>query len=390
MLTDTGIRNAKPTDRPYKVADRNGLCVQVKPNGTKLWLYRYRLHGKSNQYSIGRYPDVSLAEARDELQAARKLVQAGINPTHRRKQKRAEEALASANTFSAVADEWIGIQSRKWTPSYTDTVSRRMKEDVYPKIGKLPISKVKAIDLLAILKAVERRGAETVALHIRMWVGAVFRHAIATLRADFDPTQALRGAIHRPKVRHRQPLAQKDIPQFLARLDSFKGYEATKICLNLLLLLFCRPSELRRAEWAEFDLVDGLWRVPAHRMKTREPHVIPLSDQAVDLLRRLQQLTGNYQFLFPNQRRPKDHMADGTLNRALARMNYQGRFSAHGFRATASTILNEMGYRPDVIERQLAHQDRNLVRRSYNQAIYLDERRQMLQNWADFIDTLRT
>ncbi len=265
-------------------------------------------------------------------------------------------------------------------------MERTLVADVFPAAGALPIREVTAAQLLEILHKVEKRGAEVVALLIRQWCSAIFRYAVATLRADHDPAAALKGAVHRPKVAHHKPLSRTEISALLAKLDGFAGYATTRIALRLLLLTFVRPGELRRAQWAEFNLDDAEWRIPGERMKMREEHIVPLPRQAVALLRELHKLTGNQPWLFPNHRRPKESMSPTSLNRALERLGYGGKFSAHGFRATASTLLNELGYDADWIERQLAHAPRNKVRAAYNHAQYLKERRKMVQEWADFVD----
>lgn len=406
MLKDTNIRNAKPSDSPYKLTDSHGLYLEVRPSGKKLWRYRYRIAGKENVFALGEYvkePDrethaqaqariagghLTLAEARTERDKARALVKQGIHPAHNRAAQKASNVAANANTFEAIAREWIDQKKPKWAPYYLRQVERFLASDVFPHIGNLPIRSVTAAHLLEIVKRAEKRGAETVAILLRQWCGAVFRYAVATLRADSDPAAALKGAIHRPKVEHSKPLTRKQIPELLKELDKFGGYRTTVIALRLLLLTFVRTVELRKAEWEEFDLDAGEWRIPEGKMKMREAHIVPLASQAVALLRELHTLTGGQKWLFPNQRKPKECMSATTLNRALERMGYGGKFSAHGFRATASTILNEMGYRPDVIERQLAHKERNKVRASYNQAEYLAERTAMMQAWADLIDEL--
>jgi len=299
---------------------------------------------------------------------------------------------ANANTFEAVAREWIAQKKPGWTPYYLHQVERSLKADVFPYVGKLPIRSVKAAHLLEILRRIESRGAETVALLVRQWASAIFRYAVATLRADGDPAAALKGAIHRPKVEHRKPLSRDQIADFMKALDSYGGYRTTVIALRLMLLTFVRTAELRGAPWAEIDLDRAEWRIPAERMKLRDPHIVPLSTQAIELLRELNTYTGGRDFMFPNYRNPKACMSATTLNRALERMGFNGEgsigFSAHGFRATASTILNEHGFRPDVIERQLSHTERNKVRASYNQAEYLEERRAMMQQWADMVDEM--
>ena len=247
---------------------------------------------------------------------------------------------------------------------------------------------ITAAHLLEIIKRVEKRGAETVAILIRQWASAIFCYAVSTLRADADPAAALKGAIHKPKVKHSKPLSKKDIPEFMKSLESDGGYRTTVIAMRVLLLTFVRTVELRAAEWSEFDLDGNEWRIPAERMKMGKLHIVPLSVQVIELLCELHALTGEQKFLFPNYRSPKICMTATTLNRSLNRMGYGGKFSAHGFRATASTILNEIGYRSDVIERQLAHAEPNKVRASYNQAEYLPERKTMMQDWANLIDEL--
>jgi integrase len=386
-LTDTRIRTAKPARKPYKLTDSAGLHVEVRPSGAKLWRLRYRISGRENMFALGEYPALGLSDAREERDRARKLVKQGIHPAHNRQALRVANIAEGANTFEAVAREWIERNKPRWTPYYLRQVERFLQADVYPYIGTLPIRVVTAAHLLEIVRRIEKR-APTVALLVRQWCSAVFRYAVSTLRADGDPTVALKGAITRPKVQHRKPLARTDVPGFMEALAKSGGFRTTKIAMQLLMLTFVRPVELRAAEWTEFDLDHSEWRIPAARMKMRESHIVPLSLQAIELLRELNGITGGSRFLFPNYRRPKTYMTGTTLNRALERMKYGNKFSSHGFRATASTMLNEMGYRPDVIERQLAHKERNTVRASYNQAQYLDERRKMMQQWATHIDAL--
>lgn len=393
-LTDTSARNARAKGKPYKMADRDGLYLLVQPNGSRLWRFKYRLDPRSDGgkkehlYAIGSYPAVTLAEARAECDRARKLVARGVHPTRHRKAEAARRNAEATNTVEAVAREWIAKKRSTWSGYYAGQVERFLQRDVFPRVGALPIREVSAAQLLAIVRAVEERGAETVAILLRQWLSAIFRYAVATLRADSDPAAALKGALHRPPVQHRRPLDPKAIVKLLKQLDDFGGYRSTQIALRLLLLTFVRPVELRAGEWPEFDLDAGEWRIPPERMKMRREHIVPLSRQAVALLRELHELTGGGRLLFPNHRRPKTHMSATTLNRALERLGYSGRFSAHGFRATASTILNEIGYNPDWIERQLAHAPRNKVRASYNQAVYLPERRKMMQQWANHLDAL--
>ena len=409
-LTDATIRNSKPAEKQFKVSDAGGLYLLVKPSGAKLWRLKYRIDGKENVYAIGEYCEApkgekeaeaanrkasgrfTLAEARQEAHRCKGLIKQGIHPAHHRQATRAMQSAENANTFEAVAREWIEKKKPHWTPYYLRQVERFLTADVFPYVGTMPIRTVTAAHLLEIIRRVEKRGASTVALLVRQWASAIFRYAVATLRADTDPAAALKGAIHRPKVEHNKPLSRADIPRFMKALEEYGGYRTTVIALRLALLTFVRTVELRAAKWEEIDLDRAEWRIPAERMKMREPHIVPLSRQAVELLRELETYTGGRGFLFPNYRNPKTCMTATTLNRALERMGFNGKdsmgFSAHGFRATASTILNELGYRPDVIERQLAHAERNKVRASYNQGEYLAERTAMMQAWADLADEM--
>ena len=409
-LTNAKIRSRSPSEKPVKLTDAGGLYLEIRPSGSKLWRYRYRIAGRENVYAIGEFciaPSgesdaeavnrkasgrFTLAEARQERIRCRGLVKQGIHPAHNRQTQRAMQFAENANTFQAVALEWIEKKKPGWSPYYSRQVERFLAADVFPYIGTLPIRSVTAAHLLELVRRVEGRGAKTVALLLRQWSSTIFRYAVATLRADSDPAAALKGAITHPKTKHRKPLTQADLPRFIKALDSYGGYRTTVIALRLMLLTFVRTVELRAAHWAEIDFDRAEWRIPAGRMKMRELHIVPLSRQTVELLWELHNLTGGRNFLFPNYRRPNRCMTATTLNRALERMGFNGKgsmgFSAHGFRATASTILNELGYRPDVIERQLAHSERNKVRASYNHAEYLAERRAMMQEWADLTDEL--
>jgi integrase len=387
-LSNIAIKKAKPRGKPYKLSDFGGLYLLIKPNGSKLWRWKYRIDGKENVYSIGDYPTVSLVDARVERDAARLLVKQGIHPAHNRQSRKAAQVEDNTNSFAAVSKGWINQRKPKWTPRYLQQIENALAADVYPYIGDLPMRSVTAAHLLAIIKRVEKRGSITAAILIRQWCSAIFRYAAAHLLADADPASMLKGAIDKPKVEHSQPLAKKDIPKFINALESYGGYRSTVIALKLLMLTFVRTVELRGAEWKEFDLDAAEWRIPAERMKMREPHIVPLSQQAIELLLELQTYTGSSGFLFQNCRRPKTCMTSTTLNRAIERMGYSGRFSAHGFRATASTMLNEMRYPTDYIERQLAHAESDKTRASYNRAEYLPERKEMMQTWANMIDEM--
>jgi integrase len=399
MLTDTAIRNAKPRERPYKLRAGKGLYLEVRPSGKKLWRYRYRLEGaegakRENMYALGEYgklgPDrgqYTLAEAQQERARARQLVQTGKHPSHDRRERRRAVIESQANTFRTVAEEWIAANRGSWTPYYCQQIERAFAAAVYPGIGDLAIVAVTPPQLLKIVKAKAKK-APTVALLLRQWMGAVFRYAIGEHKATSDPSSAIRGTVKRKAVKSKEPLRDKDIPAFRKALSTARASRPISIAIELLLYTFVRPGEIRLASWPEFDLEGALWRIPAERMKMGEAHIVPLAPQAISLLRELRRLTGAEEWLFPNTRDPKRPMSATTLNRVLERMGYAGRFSAHGFRATASTWLNEAGFRPDVIERQLAHKERNAVRSAYNRAEYLAERRQMMSSWADTVDAM--
>lgn len=386
-LTDVKIRQAKATDKAIKLTDSNGLHLEVKPNGSKLWRYRYRIAGKENLFALGEYPTLSLQDARKARDDARELVKQGIHPSHARQNTLANQLAKNANTFENVAREWLDRNKTKWTPYYHKQATSCLEQNAFPKIGRLPIRNVNAAHLLEILQIMERRGAESYALQLRQWCSAIFRHAVVTLRADADPAAALKGAIHRPQINHSKPMSTETIGDFKAKLEKYGGNRTTVIAMWLILYTFVRTVELRKASWVEFDMDGSEWKIPPERMKMRRLHVVPLPRQAVDLLRELHKITGAGTWLFPNFRRPDDVMSATTINRALEHMGYSsGLWTGHDFRATASTQLHEMGYRPEVIERQLAHVEENKTKAAYNHAEYLTERREMMQAWADWID----
>lgn len=386
-LTDVKIRQAKPAEAPYKLTDGGGLYLEVRPNGSKLWRYRYRLGKKENLYAIGSYPEYSLAEARAERDAAREHVRAGKHPSHVRQTERAKQLAENRNTFKAVAEEWIDERLGQRAETYRSQCRRAFVRDVYPAIGRLPMREITAAQILDILRKMDGRGATTLALQVRQWISAVFRYGVATLRADADPAAALKGAIQRKEINHSRPMSREQLGQYLAAVDRYRGHRGTVIALKLLPMLFTRTVELRCARWVEFDLDGALWEIPAERMKMRRRHLVPLPRQAVELLRELRQITAG-ELLFPGMRDPSKPISATTLNRALEYLDMKG-WHCHDFRATASTHLYEMGrWRPEVIEMQLAHVDRNKTRAAYNHAQYLVERREMMQAWANWVTEL--
>lgn len=391
-LTDTKIRNTKPTDKSQKLYDGGNLCLEIKPNNRRYWRYRYRIDGKENIFAIGEYPAMSLAEARIEREEANKLVKKGIHPAHNRKLKIAQQISENADTFRIIALEWIEYEYAisKWSLTYYNQINTTFNRDILPVVGNLPIRTITSIHILSILKKMEKRGAEVLAIMARQWCSKVFKYAAANLKTDTDPTFVLRNTIKRPKVKSNRPLPQDKIPEFMNALEKYSGHRATIIAVNILMLTFVRTVELRKAVWSEIDFEAAIWRIPPERMKMREPHSVPLSRQVLSLLQELKQITGHQKWLFPNIRQNQDCMSGTTINRVLENIGFKDVFSAHGFRVTASSALNGMGYKPDVIERQLAHRDANRIRAIYNRAEYYPERVALLQDWADYIDGVRS
>lgn len=393
-LTDVKIRQTKPGEKPIKLTDSNGLYLEVKPTGSKLWRYRYRLPDetgklKENVFAIGEYPTLSLSDARAERDAARELVKSGRHPAHVRHAAKASQIQQNANTFEAIGREWLEKKQPQWKPYTFKQASSALENNAFPAFGSRPIRDVSAQDILTMLQKMEERGAIVLAMQVRQWCSAIFRYAASTLRADADPAAALKGALHRPEVNHSRPLSTADIADLKAKLLAYKGNRTTVIAIWLLMYLFTRTAELRLATWSEFNLEAAEWRIPAGRMKMKRMHVVPLPAQALALLKELHRITGAGELLFPNVRRPEASISVTTINRALEHMGYgSGEVTGHDFRATASTILHERGYRPDVIERQLAHAERNKVKAAYNHAEYMPERREMMQAWADYIDSI--
>lgn len=383
-LTDVKIRQAKPGAAPLKLTDGAGLYLEVKPSGSKLWRYRYRLAGKENLYAIGSYPEISLSDARAERDAARELVRVGRHPSHVRQTEKAKQLAENRNTFKAVAEEWIEDRLGQRTATYRDQCRRAFVNDVYPAIGRVPMREITAAQVLGILNRMDGRGATTLALQVRQWVSAVFRFGVATLRADADPAAALKGAIQRKPINHSQAMTLEQLRAYFAAVDRYRGHRGTVIALKLLPMLFTRTVELRCATWQEFDLDGAVWEIPGARMKMRRRHLVPLPVQAVDLLRELRRITAGG-LLFPGLRDPARPISPTTLNRALEYLDLKG-WHCHDFRATAATHLYESGeWRPQVIEAQLAHAERSKTLAAYNHAQYLAERRVMMQAWADKI-----
>jgi integrase len=375
-LTDVRVRNAKPRAKPYKLSDGGGMYLLVKPDGGRYWRLDYRFAGKRLTLSIGVYPTVTLSQARASREEARRLLAQDINPSAAKKARKRTAKIASENTFEAIAREWIANQWHRLAVQYSTRLVARLEADIFPHIGSRPIAEIDAPELLDVLKNVEKRGVIETAGRLRQVCGQVFRYAIASGRAKHDPSADLRGALKSPgrPVGHRA-IPFDEVPAFLRALGAYNGEARTRLALRLMVLTFVRTTELRGARWSEIENLEGnepLWRIPATRVKMRHEHIVPLAPQAVAVLRELRALPGSdaSPFLFPSPSR-EGHMSNNTMLYALYRLGYHKRATVHGFRAVASTALNEMGFRPDVIERQLAHQEQDVVRAAYNRAEYL-------------------
>lgn len=391
-LSDAAVRSAKPKEKPQKLADGGGLYLLVMPTGRKWWRLKYRFDGKEKSLSLGVYPDTGLKEAREKREAARKLLAAGVDPGENRKAARAARALEASNSFEIVAREWFAKQEPVWAASHSSKVIGRLEADVFPWIGNRPMDSLTAPDLLAVLRKVEARGAADTAHRILQNFGQVFRYAVATGRATQNPAPNLRGALRALKKSHFASITDpKDVGALLRAIDGYEGAYATKAALRLAPLVFVRPGELRAAEWSEVDLDKAEWNIPAERMKLRIPHLVPLSRQALEILRDLHKVTGKDRYLFPSARSKDRPMSNNAILAALRRMGYeQGEMTGHGFRAMARTILDEvLQVRPDYIEHQLAHAVRDPNGRAYNRTAHKAERQKMMQLWADYLDGLK-
>lgn len=391
-LTDARIRSTRAQDRPIKVSDGGGLHLLVTSQGSKLWRLSYRYLGKQKTLALGAYPAVGLEKARAARQHAKALLADGVDPSAAKKAEDRERRTAAGNTFETIASEWVARTRREGKAAITIAKTEWLLGFANPVLGRRPISDISSAEVLDVLRRVEGRGQYETARRLRSTIGRVFRYAIATARAENDPTVALRGALITPTVTHRASLTEpKALGALLRAIDGFDGQPTTRAALQLMALLFSRPGELRAARWSEFDLNGAVWTIPAERTKMRREHRIPLPVQAVAILRALKQLTGHGVLVFPSIRSAHRPMSENTLNAALRRMGYgNDEMTAHGFRATASTLLNESGrWAPDVIERQLGHQEANEVRRAYARGDHWDERVRMLDWWANHLDALR-
>lgn len=390
-LTDMKCRNARPGQRLKKLSDGGGLQLWIQPSGSRQWRLAYRFGGKQRLLALGPYPVLSLADARERRGEAKKLLAKDVDPSEAKRQAKRAQA-QSEDTFRAIAQEYVSKLTQEGRAEATLTKLEWLLSFAYPTLGSRPVRHITVPEVLGVLQRVEARGRYETARRLRSTIGSVFRYAMATARAESDPTIALKGALIAPRVAsHAAITTPTALGGLLRAIDAYDGQPSTRLALKLLALLFPRPGELRLAEWSEFDFRKRVWTIPASRMKMRRAHRVPLSSQSVGILKRLNEVGGGGDLLFPSIRTPTRAVSDNTLNAALRRLGYAGdEMTAHGFRATASSLLNESGeWHPDAIERQLAHVESDDVRRAYARAEFWDERVRMMQWWADYLDGLK-
>lgn len=391
-LTNIQIKNAKPKEKMYRLCDGENLLLEIHPNGKKHWRVGYTFNTKRRQIALGPYPIVSLAEARELKLEKQKLVQKGIDPVQERKQQKIEYELNHVNTLEAIAREWHEHQSHAWKERHAKRIMERLEVNVFPFAGKRPIKSISPQEILSVLRKIEDRGAYDMAHRVMQFCSAIYRYAVATGRAERDITQDLRGALRPAKTKNLARLSEAQLPGFLQKLEiydtEYNGHILTKLGFKLLFLTFVRSSELRKATWSEIDFEKQEWRISAERMKMDELHIVPLSTQSIKILRQIKQITDNLygDYILPGRQSPRKPLSEGTFIKVIDILGYKGKTTAHGCRGTASTILNENDWRADVIERQLAHCERNQIRAAYNHAQYLKERKEMMQWWGNYLE----
>lgn len=391
QLTDMACKNAKPKAKPYKIFDGGGLYLEITPTGSKLWRLKYYYLGKEKRLSLGKYPLIRLSDAREDRDAAKRLLAKSIDPAQERQQQKRALARNAVNTFQAVAQEWFEMQQHAITPKHAQMTWRRLERHVFPFLGHRPIAEITPPELLECLRTIEKRGTLEMTKRIKQVCGQVFRYGIQTGKCERDAAADLKGALRPTPTVHFRTLEAKELPAFLKALERNEArlFERTRRAVWFSLYTFCRPGEIRQACWTEIDWDNAQWIIPGEKMKKRRDHIVPLSRQAIDVLRCQFQETGDLAtaYVFPSQIRPRDPMSDGTVNLAIKRLGFGDRLVAHGFRALARTILREkLGYDSEVIEKQLAHLTRNPLGEAYDRTQFLDQRRNMMQAWAEYLE----
>lgn len=394
-LTAIQVRNAKPKDRPYKLSDGRGMYLHVAKSGLKTWRYRFRIEGKESTYTLGEYPLMGLEQARLARIEAREMVKSGINPAQKKRHERQEKIdkdiinkESEKNTFKHVAFEWVDQQRERWSTDHTSAVIGTLRVDAFPEIGSLPVDTITPPQVLKILRKIEDRGSLEIARKVLQRMNAVFRYAVQTGRATYNPAADMQGVLKTRRVEHRTAISSDDLPQFLRDLTAGDIHTTTRLALQFLILTAVRSGEVRGATWDEIDLDNKLWTIPAERMKMGTPHKVPLSRQAVAILERMGILYGKAELVFPGIRDQSKQLSENTMLYALYRLGYHSRATVHGFRATFSTIANESGFAGDVIEKALAHEERNKVRAAYHRSEYIEQRRELMQWWADLLQQM--
>ena len=389
-LNDRQIKNAKPAEKPFKLNDGKGLYLYINTSGGKLWRFDFSYNGKRKTLSIGKYPTVSLVEARAAAENARRLLVSGQDPSEAKQQEKRERQAAALNTFEAIARRWHSDNLIRWKENHAARVLRYFETDVFPVIGEMPIQEIRVSDIKTVLDGVMTRGVNNTAEKIREWTGAIFDYAVMLEVVETNPAYSLRKYIPTKQTDHRPALPREELTEFFRRLILAEIEPQNRIALILNMLTFLRSTELRGGQWNEIDFDAAIWTVPAQRMKhektaPKPPHAVPLADWTLELLAELKELTGNTPFLFPSRTKTDGFISDATISRIIERMGYKGRVTPHGFRSLASSVLNEQGFNPDAIERQLAHIENNKIRAAYNRADYLNERIEFMQWYSDFL-----
>ena len=389
-LNDRQIKNAKPAEKPFKLNDGKGLYLYINTSGGKLWRFDFSHNGKRKTLSIGKYPTISLVEARQAAENARRLLVSGQDPSEAKQQEKRERQAAALNTFESIARRWHTDNLHRWKENHAARVLRYFETDVFPVIGAMPIQEIRVSDIKTVLDGVMTRGVNNTAEKIREWTGAIFDYAVMLEIVETNPAYSLRKYIPAKQTDHRPALPREELTEFFRRLILAEIEPQNRIALILNMLTFLRSTELRGGQWNEIDFDAAIWTVPAQRMKhektaPKPPHAVPLADWTLELLAELKELTGNTPFLFPSRTKTDGFISDATIGRIIERMGYKGRVTPHGFRSLASSVLNEQGFNPDAIERQLAHIENNKIRAAYNRADYLNERKEFMQWYSDFL-----
>lgn len=378
---------AKPKEKAYKLADGAGLYLEVVPSGSRYWRMKYRFNGKEKRMAFGVYPAVSLAQARALRDEAKKKLAEGIDPSFAKKEEKLVRDVRLHNTFQAVALEWHGTKVSRWSEGYASDIIEAFNKDIFPYIGQLPVNEIKPLVLLNVLRRMESRGATEKAKKVRQRCSEVFRYAIVTGRAEYNPAADLTSAMSGHESKHYPFLTVEELPDFFKALSGYTGSPLIVLAARLLILTGVRTGELRGAFWSEFDLEKAVWEIPAERMKMKRPHLVPLSTQALEIVQQLKVMSGQYPLVFPGRNDPRKTMSEASINQVFKRIGYTGKVTGHGFRHTMSTILHEEGFNTAWIETQLAHVDKNAIRGTYNHALYLEGRKEMMQWYGDYVDS---